>query len=909
MATVYIDERAFEVDAQSNLLEAALSHKLNLPYFCWHPALGSVGACRQCAIKLYRDATDRTGRIAMACMTKVADGMRLSIEDSDARAFRRQVVELLMTNHPHDCPVCEEGGECHLQDMTVMTGHAIRRYEGTKRTFNNQYLGPFVGHEMNRCITCYRCVRFYGDYAGGHDLQAFALRNKVYFGRESDGVLESEFSGNLVEVCPTGVFFDNTFTRRYTRKWDLRSTPSICVHCGVGCNTHPNERYGEVRRILNRYHRDLNGWFLCDRGRFGYDFVNSEDRLRWPVQRRAGGETRLERDAALAQLREALQPRERVVGIGSPRASVEGNFALRTLVGADRFYLGVPRGEAALLRQVVSTLREAAVRVATVRDAESADAVLVLGENVPDTAPRLALALRQATRQGSFEMAAQRGVPHWQDASVRDVAQQTRAPLFVATTSATRLDEIAARVVRGAPDDLVRLGAALLHEIDADQPGVKDASAALASDTAAMAQALRGARRPLIVCGTSAGDLRLLRLGVRLARALKEGDRQPALSIVVPECNSVGLAMFDTAGALDDALDALRTGKADAVVILENDLFRRIDRTAVDTALARARHVVALDVVENETTARANLVLPAAAFAEGDGTLINAEGRAQRFFQLLEPDNDFKPSAIEASWRWLDQAAGGAWSSLDDVIAACATTLPAFARIAEAAPGASFRMRGQRIARESHRASGRTAMRADRTVHEPKPPDDVDSPLSFTMEGFQGPATPAPLIPIFWAPGWNSEQATHRFQQEVNGPLTGGPNGVLLFEGLPPVARSAAAIKVPPAFKPRRDAFLIVALDHVFGSDELAARATAVAARSVAPYLALNPADATRLHVQAGEKADVAVDGTRHRLPVAVHADLPRGVAGIPRGVTPITFAYAPRWGHVSAVEKGGRRR
>ena len=141
--------------------------------------------------------------------------MRISIAAEQARQFRSDNIELLMTNHPHDCPVCEEGGECHLQDMTVMTGHTFRRYRGLKRTHNNQNLGPFINHEMNRCIACYRCVRFYNDYAGGHDLQALGIHNNVYFGRFEDGVLESEFSGNLVEVCPTGVFTDKTFSAHY----------------------------------------------------------------------------------------------------------------------------------------------------------------------------------------------------------------------------------------------------------------------------------------------------------------------------------------------------------------------------------------------------------------------------------------------------------------------------------------------------------------------------------------------------------------------------------------------------------------------------------------------------------------------------------------------------------------------
>src|SRR5690348_9062982 len=351
MGTIYIDGEAREANEKQNLLHACLTLGLDLPYFCWHPAMGSVGACRQCAVKQFRDEHDTHGKIVMACMTPAADGTRISIADQDARDFRASVIEWLMVNHPHDCPVCDEGGECHLQDMTVMTGHDYRRYRFTKRTFRNQDLGPFVNHEMNRCIQCYRCVRFYRDYAGGRDFDVFGSHDDVYFGRHTDGPLENGFSGNLIEVCPTGVFDDKTLKRHYTRKWDLQTSPSVCVHCAVGCNTIPGERYGELRRIRNRYHHEVNGYFLCDRGRFGYEFVNSPVRVRAPLERRH--KDAVPAATTVAAVRQRLAQLcalpSRTVGIGSPRASLESNFALRTLVGADRFCLGVSERERRLL--------------------------------------------------------------------------------------------------------------------------------------------------------------------------------------------------------------------------------------------------------------------------------------------------------------------------------------------------------------------------------------------------------------------------------------------------------------------------------------------------------------------------------------------------------------------------------
>jgi NADH-quinone oxidoreductase subunit G len=275
MATIHVDGKEYDVDGADNLLQACLSLGLDIPYFCWHPALGSVGACRQCAVKQYQNAEDTRGRLVMSCMTPASDGTFISIDDAEAKQFRESVVEWLMTNHPHDCPVCEEGGNCHLQDMTVMTGHSFRKYRFSKRTHNNQELGPFISHEMNRCIACYRCVRYYKDYADGTDFGVYGAHDNVYFGRVESGTLESEFSGNLVEVCPTGVFTDKTHSERYNRKWDMQFAPSICQQCSAAAATSARAS-AMVNCVASKtaINGSVNHYFLCDRGRFGYGYVN-----------------------------------------------------------------------------------------------------------------------------------------------------------------------------------------------------------------------------------------------------------------------------------------------------------------------------------------------------------------------------------------------------------------------------------------------------------------------------------------------------------------------------------------------------------------------------------------------------------------------------------------------------------
>lgn len=899
--TIFIENKPFEVNAERNVLEVCLSLGLNLPYFCWHPAMGSVGACRQCAVKQFRNEADIQGKLVMACMTPVSKDMRVSIEDPEARAFRAGIIEGLMQSHPHDCPVCDEGGECHLQDMTVMTGHDYRRYAFNKRTFQNQYLGPFLNHEMNRCIQCYRCVRFYRDYAGGRDFNAFALRNTVFFGRHEDGVLENEFAGNLVEVCPTGVFTDKTLKGHYTRKWDLQLAPSICVHCALGCNTSTAERYGLLRRIVNRFNGEINGYFLCDRGRYGYEFVNCDRRIRMPLLRQDGKLEPTTKADALEWLKTVLSGNKKVIGIGSPRASLESNFALRALVGPDRFFAGIPDDQFSLLSILLQILRSGPARSPSLREVQLSDAVLILGEDITNFAPRMALSLRQSVRRQPLEIARKLRIPLWDDNAVREAMQNEKGPLFIATPNATRLDDVATETYRAAPDDLARLGFEVAHALEASAPVVPDLADAAHSLAQRIAQALMAAHHPLIVSGPGCHSEPIIQAAANVARALCRQGHPAGLTFAAPECNSFGLALME-GGTLGGAFQAIRSGTADTVILLENDLYRRAPTDTVNAFLDAARHVIVLDHLATPSTAGAELVLPAGTFAESDGTLVSSEGRAQRFFQVLLPQGE-----TQESWRWLRDALltsgdsrGGSWQSLDDVVAAMATSLPVFQDIPHVAPSAEFRLAGAKIPRQPHRYSGRTAMLANISVHEPKPPDDPDSALSFSMEGYPDQPPPA-LIPFVWFPGWNSIQATNKYQTEVAGPLRGGDPGLRLIE--PGQQGDGAYFSVvPPAFTPRPDEWLLVPLYHIFGSEELSSAAPAVTELAPRAYVALNPDDALGLQLTAGQNASVKLASTEYQLPVRIEHDLPRGVAGAPVGRAPLEGIQLPAWSKISQL-------
>jgi NADH-quinone oxidoreductase subunit G len=919
--TLTIDGRRYEVDAEGkNLLHVCLSLGLNLPYFCWHPALHSVGACRQCAVKLYKDEADTRGRIVMSCMTPVTDGMRLSIEDPEARTFRGSVTEWLMVNHPHDCPICDEGGECHLQDMVVMTGHAYRRYRFTKRTHRNQDLGPFVNHEMNRCIQCYRCIRFYRDYAGGTDLEALGAHDDVYFGRQTDGTLENEFSGNLVEVCPTGVFTDKTLKMHYSRKWDLQTAPSICQHCAVGCNTIPGERYGMLRRVRTRYNSEVNGYFLCDRGRYGYEFVNSDRRLRQPLVKGGGGgaaggaggaaggaggaagaagETAtaeaVQKAAAAVSGRGGIS--DGVIGIGSTRASLETNFALRSLVGEKNFFLGVSDRHLEVLTLMAGILRGGPAPIASVRQARQSDAVLVLGEDAWNTAPILALTLRQASANVPAAAAMkQKKLNSWDDAAIREAIRHEKGPFFIASVEETKLDEVARESHRLSPSDIAALGFAVAREIDASSPAPSGVSAHLQQAAAGIAAALKAAERPLVVSGAGLGDPDVIRAAANVARALKKAGRDARIHMVFPEANSFGASLM-AAGGLDSAARALSARPGQSVVIAETDLFRELPAAAARSLLASAAQVVCIDHTRTATAEAANVALPSGTFAESSGTLVSSEGRAQRFFSVMPP-----VEPVRSAWRWLEEiavAAGrktAAWKDLDEVIDAMTAELPALKGAREAAPRADYRLAGRGIPRKSLRESGRTAVTANINLHEPAPARDPDSPLVYTMEG-SSIGAPASLNARFWSPGWNSDQSLSKFQAEVSGQLVGGDPGVRLFE---PPTDDKGSFFSPAAGASRDGKLLLVSRHLVFGSEELSSMAPGVASRIPPASLALSRAECDRRGLKEGGRARVSVDGGEPVDVLVVVKEMPAGVASLTPGAPGTPAVALPAWAAVS---------
>lgn len=772
LVTIYIDDVPCQVTTDNNLLAGVLSNKLNLPYFCWHPAMGSIGACRQCAVTQYQDESDKFGRIVMACMTPVTDGMRISLQDKQSHEFREQVISAMMTNHPHDCPVCAEGGECHLQDMTVMTGHSVRTYQGEKRTYNNQYLGELVGHEMNRCISCYRCLRFYKDFAGGKDFGVFGSSNKVYFGRQCDGELESAFSGNLVEVCPTGVFTNKVFSSHYTRKWDLQSAPSVCNHCSIGCNTSIGSRYNSARRVTNRYNHDINGYFLCDRGRFGIGFTNGSQRIstiRGLTVKNGEPQQGVFSELKLAK-RLVKHRQEHFIGIGSDRASFESNRLLKQLLGAENFSLGYSNRQMQLAvwhKQLIA--QYSPPNLADIEnqhlkhsgEQKPYDLVIIIGELLEQTAPRLALSVRQCLKFAGYDKADEIGVKHWQDSAVQTYAGSALTDLYMLQVQDSSLDELATAVQIQSPEQLIlNVKTIADHISQTKQPSDNKLLIEIADK-------LKQAKRPVIISGTSLQSPALLQALDDLMAKLTRRNVCPnaQLLLVASACNSVGNLSLLNENTLSIEQVTERVKKANAsLIVLEQEL-AGISETQLTALRQACKTLIVLEHSETRLTAQADIVLPTATVAESAGHFVNFQGDLQPFYPAYLPQ-----APVIASWHWLAILS----KLLFEQQALNFTSIQAlhqyFAILGE--PWATQVQKDQLaqlrqgIAQQTHRASGRTAQQANVDVHESQALKNKANYINFSMEGESPVATGTK--PFIWSPRWNSNQAILQHQSYVN---------------------------------------------------------------------------------------------------------------------------------------------
>jgi len=619
MPKITIDDREIEVAPGTKVIEAAERLGIMIPRFCYHPALGSVGACRVCAVKFLQGPFKG---VQMSCMVDAQDGMVVSTTDKEAVDFRKYVIEWLMLHHPHDCPVCDEGGHCLLQDMTVSGGHGIRRYPGKKRTYTDQYLGPLLQHEMNRCIHCYRCARFYQEYGGYRDLGALQSANQTYFGRFENGILESPFCGNLSDICPTGVYTDKP-ARFFGRRWDFERRPTLCINCSLGCHTVTSCRYRKVVRQEARFSNSVNGHFICDRGRYGFFYANLEQR---PRRATIDGEA-VPVDQGIHTLKQRLKAiinragAEAVACAGSSRSSLETLAMLKRVCRENGWAAPAYFVDTAVARKV----KRAAARLepglmVSLREIESADFVIMVGADALNEAPMLALAMRQARRNKAT------------------VAVIDPRPVFLPFDFEhlpAKLDELngcLAAALKAAIDP-----AALEEREEASRnfhaalPEIEQMARLDREKLFVLAEKLRASRRPVIVCATETVRQQTPGLAADAALLLQAAGKQAGLFYLMPGANAfaAGLLSEDSA-SIETLVGKIENDSIKGLILVESDpLWEFPDRQRLENALARLELLAVMDYLHSETGRKAHIFLPTTTLYESGGVYMNQEARIQ----------------------------------------------------------------------------------------------------------------------------------------------------------------------------------------------------------------------------------------------------------------------------------------
>ncbi len=619
MPKIIIDDREVEVAPGTKVIEAAEKLGIMIPRFCYHPALGSVGACRVCAVKFLQGPFKG---VQMSCMVAAQDGMVVSTTAKEAVDFRKYVIEWLMLHHPHDCPVCDEGGHCLLQDMTVSGGHGIRRYLSKKRTYTDQYLGPLLQHEMNRCIHCYRCARFYQEFSGYRDLGAMQSANQTYFGRFKDGIPESPFSGNLSDICPTGVYTDKP-SRFFGRRWDYERRPSLCINCSLGCHTIASCRYRKIVRQEARFSSSVNGHFICDRGRYGFFYADLEQRPRRAV---IDGEAQAV-DRAVNALEQRVETLMNKAGAGAVACAGSSRSSLETLAMLKRVCQtkGWPPPayfvDTAITRKVKSAVsRLEPDLTVSLREIESADFIAVVGADALNEAPMLALAMRQARRN---------------DATVAVIDPRPVFLPFEFEHLPAKLDEvnaylgavIKAAIDRGALENQEGSG----RKFHAALPEIEQVSRSQQEKISVLAEKLSTSQRPIIVCATEIVRQQTPALAADAALLLQAAGKKAGLFYLMPGANAFAAGLFsDETASFETLIEDIEKGSIKGLILVESNPFWNFpDRQRLENALERLELMVVMDYINSEAAQKAHIFLPTTTLYESGGVYANQEARAQ----------------------------------------------------------------------------------------------------------------------------------------------------------------------------------------------------------------------------------------------------------------------------------------
>jgi NADH-quinone oxidoreductase subunit G len=668
--TLSIDGREITVPKGTALVVAAAEQAgVEIPVFCYEPRLGPpIGACRMCLVEI-----EGAPKLQAACTLTCADGMVVRTADASEQAKEAQdaVLEFMLLNHPLDCPVCDKGGECPLQDLTFRYGPGATRMTLPKRTYEKPLpISPSIVLDRERCILCYRCTRFSSDVAEDGQLVARERGAQSVIATFEERPYESAFSGNVTELCPVGALLPTAY-RFKARPWEIVNVPTVCTGCATGCNTWTTLREGKVERVLSRNHPGVDDGWLCDRGRFAR-FEPRDERIAAPLVRGDAGLEPAPWDEALRLAAQRLRH----------HAAVDGDGAVAILTGGS-----LTNEEALAWRRIADTLYArtgsapvaAAARwerldpyAAPIAALDVADAIAVIGDQEPaDRAGTVDLRLRKGRRGG--------------------------AHLIVAGPGGSSLEPDAAAFVRTLPGAGSALLAALTRAVveaggehvraDAPTAGSVEELAGLAgadpTEVRAMADALASAERPVLVVTDPVDTADIERLAWALGL-----DRSAGGVLPLPVgANERGERAVGLSGGWDEVLPAVEAGDVTAVVLVGCDpVLDSADGERWQLALAQTPVVVAVAPFSNGVTSQAQVVLPLDVEHERDGSVMNLEGRIQRVRPSLPPiagveliawssrlagflDHEAPPTAARAFAALVAENpafAGHAWTELGD---------------------------------------------------------------------------------------------------------------------------------------------------------------------------------------------------------------------------------------------------
>ena len=575
--TVTVDDRQVEVPKGTGLVEAAQAAGIEIPVFCYEPRLGPpVGACRMCLVEI-----EGMPKLQAGCTLTVTDGMVIKTSATSAKAAEGQeaTLEFILVNHPLDCPVCDKGGECPLQDLTFRHGPGNTRMSFAKLTVDKPIpVSPLIALDRERCILCYRCTRFSEDVAEDGQLIARNRGARTEIATFEDEPYRSPFSGNVVELCPVGAL-TSTLYRFDARPWDIQNVPTVCTGCAVGCNTSATIREGKVRRILSRNHPEVDRGWLCDKGRYSYPHLRAEDRITTPLRRGTKGLQEISWDDALDEAETMLRE-----SAGSIVTAFSGSETTEIAYALGRLLRGGADAHSAVLPEATSNVLEA-FRLPLSGIAEAEIVVVVGDDPVVERAPIVDLWIREARRRGAE----------------------------VVTFSPTGTEKVAP----GSAAEVCRK---------------------LAAERSELAQRLAASERVILVWSGAGGGggARIAELAHELGLETKPESgafHLPAAS------NPHGVALGWAVAA--DA-DETNPEPIELLLVSGDEAAANPD---VRVLAERAKRVIVLTMFHELAGGWADLILPATASLERDGTSMNLEGRVQRLRRAVPP-----PCPDELAW-------------------------------------------------------------------------------------------------------------------------------------------------------------------------------------------------------------------------------------------------------------------